>query len=224
MNFDLSPLILTFKLAAVTTFVLVVLGIPLAYWVALTSRRWKYLVEPLISMPLVLPPTVLGFYLLLFFSPHSFLGHFLESTFDIRVVFTFAGLVIGSVLFSLPFMVNPIKSGFQSFPKSLIESSLALGKSESETLFKVILPNIKPSILTGIVMTFAHTVGEFGVVLMIGGNIPGETRVASIAIFNQVEALNYKSANFYSLILFVLCFAILFLLNALNRKAFRVFP
>jgi molybdate transport system permease protein len=224
MSFDIGPLILTFKLALVTTVILVIIGIPLAYWVAFSSRKGKYLVEPLISMPLVLPPTVLGFYILLLFSPQSFLGRFLESAFDIRVVFTFLGLVIGSVLFSLPFMVNPIKAGLESFPKSLIEASYTLGKSKTETLFKVILPNIKPAILTGIVMTFAHTVGEFGVVLMIGGNIPGETRVASIAIFNDVEALNYASANFYSLILFIICFVILFLLNVINRKSFKIFP
>lgn len=224
MNFDVSPLILTFKLALVTTIILVVIGIPLAYWVAFSARKVKYLIEPLISMPLVLPPTVLGFYILLLFSPQSFPGRFLESVFDICVVFTFFGLVIGSVLFSLPFMVNPIKAGLESFPKSLIEASYTLGKSEVVTLFKVILPNIKPALLTGVVMTFAHTVGEFGVVLMIGGNIPGETRVASIAIFNDVEALNYASANFYSMILFVICFVILFLLNVINRKSFKVFP
>lgn len=219
MNFDLSPLFLTFKLASVTTLILVVIGIPLAYWVAFTPRRWKYFVEPLISMPLVLPPTVLGFYILLFFSPRSFLGNFLETALHIKVVFTFLGLVIGSVLFSLPFMINPIKAGFQSFPRSLIEASYALGKSRRETLFKVILPNIKPSLLTGIVMAFAHTVGEFGVVLMVGGSIPGVTRTASIAIFSEVEALNYTSACYYSGILVLISFVILFTLNAVNQKS-----
>jgi len=221
MSFDLSPLILTFKLASVTTLILVLIGVPLAYWVAFTPRKWKYIIEPLISMPLVLPPTVLGFYILLFFSPRSFLGNFLDTVLHIQVVFTFLGLVIGSVLFSLPFMVNPIKAGFQSFPKSLIEASYALGKSRRETLLKVILPNIKPSLLTGVVMAFTHTVGEFGVVLMIGGSIPGKTRIASIAIFSEVEALNYSNANFYSGILFLISFMILFVLNAINRKAFK---
>ncbi len=219
MAFDLSPLLLTFKLALVTTLLLILLGIPLAYWVSFTRSKIKYFVEPLISMPLVLPPTVLGFYILLLFSPRSPLGSFLESAFHLQVVFTFLGLVIGSVLFSLPFMVNPIKAGFQSFPKSLIEASYALGKSRSQTLFYVILPNIKPALLSGIVMAFAHTVGEFGVVLMIGGSIPGETRTASIAIFSEVEALNYANANFYSAILFVISFVILFILNTINRKA-----
>ena len=223
MNFDLSPLILTFKLALVTTLILVVIGIPLAYQVAFSTRKWKYFIEPLISMPLVLPPTVLGFYILLFFSPRSFLGNFLETVLHIKIVFTFLGLVIGSVLFSLPFMVNPIKAGFQSFPKPLMEASYALGKSRRETLLKVILPNIKPSLLTGIVMAFAHTVGEFGVVLMIGGSIPGETRVASVAILNEVEALNYANANFYSGILFLICFGILFVLYAVNKNISKSF-
>ena len=221
MTFDPAPLILTFKLAAVTTLILILIGIPLAYWVAFSQRKWKYLIEPLISMPLVLPPTVLGFYILLIFSPQSFLGHFLDSVFHIRVVFTFLGLVVGSVLFSLPFMVNPLKAGLETFPQSLIEASYALGKSKMETLLKVILPNIKPALVTGIVMAFAHTVGEFGVVLMVGGNIQGQTRVASIAIFGEVEALNYKTANFYSAILFLIAFAILFTLNLVNRKAIK---
>ncbi|MBP9855320.1 MAG: molybdate ABC transporter permease subunit [Candidatus Omnitrophica bacterium] len=222
MSFDYGPLILTFKLAIVTTLILMVVGIPLAYWVAFTRCKWKYFVEPLISMPLVLPPTVLGFYILLLFSPRSFLGNFLETFFHVQVVFTFLGLVIGSVLFSLPFMVNPIKAGLQSFPKSLIEASYALGKSRRETLIKVILPNIKPALLTGIVMAFAHTIGEFGVVLMIGGSIPGDTRTASIAIFGEVEALNYTNAHFYSAILFCVSFIILFILNSINRKAFDI--
>lgn len=219
MTFDFNPLILTFKLAAVTTAVLMAVGIPLAYWIAFTKSRLKYLIEPLVSMPLVLPPTVLGFYMLVVFSPHSFLGSFLEKIFHVQVVFTFWGLVIGSVLFSLPFMVNPIKSGFQSFPKSLIEASYALGKGQRETLLRVILPNIKPSLLTGVIMAFAHTVGEFGVVLMVGGSIPGETRTASIAIFSEVEALNYDNAAVYSGVLFAIAFVILFVLNMINRKS-----
>jgi molybdate transport system permease protein len=214
-----EPLILTFQLALVTTMVLIAIGVPLAYWLAFSPARWKCFIEPLVSMPLVLPPTVLGFYILLLFSPRSFLGGFLESTFNIQVVFTFLGLVIGSVLFSLPFMVNPIKAGLQSFPQSLMDASYTLGKSRRETALKVILPNIRPALLTGIVMTFAHTLGEFGVVLMIGGNIPGETRVASIAIFNEVEALNYATAHYYSAVLFVIAFIILFPLNLINRKA-----
>ena len=222
MSFDLSPLLLTFKLALVTTLILILIGIPLAFWVSFTKSKWKYIVEPLISMPLVLPPTVLGFYILILFSPRSFLGNFLETYLHVKVVFTFLGLVIGSVLFSLPFMVNPIKAGFQSFPKSLIEASYVLGKSKYETLSKVILPNIKPSLLSGIIMAFAHTVGEFGVVLMIGGSIPDVTRTASIAIFSEVESLNYAGANFYSAVLFAIAFIILFALNIINRKEIKI--
>ena len=223
MIFDWTPLLLTFQLSAVTTMILVVMGIPLAYWLGLSCRRWKIFIDPLVSMPLVLPPTVLGFYILILLSPHSPLGQFLENIFHVRVVFTFLGLVIGSVLFSLPFMVNPIKAAFENFPQALLEASYSLGKSRRETLFKVILPNIKPALVTGIVMTFAHTIGEFGVVLMIGGNIPAETRVASIAIFSEVEALNYTTAHFYSAVLFMLSFLILFVLNLMNRKRSRVF-
>jgi molybdate transport system permease protein len=213
-----QPLILTFRLALVVTVILFVLGVPLAYWIAFSKNRFKYLVETLVTMPLVLPPTVIGFYLLIVFSPQYFLGHFLQSVLGVRVVFSFTGLVIGSVLFSLPFMVNPIKAGLQNFPYELMEASYVLGKSPWETLRRVILPNIKPALLTGIVMAFAHTIGEFGVVLMIGGNIPGETRLASIAIYNEVEALNYDTAGLYALVLVAISFAILLIFYYLNRK------
>ncbi len=219
MTFDFTPLFLTFKLAFVTTLILVVIGIPLAYWLSFTQRRWKFLIEPLVSLPLVLPPTVLGFYILLLFSPQYPLGSFLETYFDVRVVFTFLGLVIGSVLFSLPFMVNPLKAGIESIPRVLIDASETLGKSRRETLFKVILPSMKPSLLTGFIMSFAHTIGEFGVVLMIGGNIPDKTRVVSIAIFNEVEALNYANAHVYSIVIIVISFILLTGLYAVNRTS-----
>ena len=204
----MQPLILTFQLALIVTAILFIIGVPLAYWIAFSKNRFKYLVETLVSMPLVLPPTVIGFYLLVVFSPQYALGHFLLSSFGIRIAFSFIGLVIGSAIFSLPFMVNPIKAGFQSFPLELMEASYCLGKSRGETLRRVILPNIKPALLTGIVMAFAHTIGEFGVVLMIGGNIPGETRLASIAIYDQVEALNYDTAGLYALVLVAISFFI----------------
>ena len=222
MAYDLQPIFLTLKLAGITTIILGLIGIPLAYWLAYSARKSKYIVETLVNMPLVLPPTVLGFYILVAFSPKYFLGNFLEAYFDLRVVFTFTGLVIGSVIFSLPFMINPVKSGFQNFPLALMEASYTLGKSKWETLFKVILPNIKPSLLSGLVMSFAHTMGEFGVVLMIGGSIPGETKVASIAVYEQVESLNYASANFYSLVLFASAFVILFSFYLMNRKTVRI--
>ncbi|MGB8319096.1 MAG: molybdate ABC transporter permease subunit, partial [Ignavibacteriaceae bacterium] len=171
-----------------------------------------------ISMPLVLPPTVLGFYLLVAFSPNYFFGGMLEKTFNVRLVFSFEGLVLASLIYSLPFMVNPIQSGLENLPASLREASYTLGKSKFNTLVKVLLPNIKPSLLTGIVLSFAHTIGEFGIVLMIGGNIPGKTRVASLAIYDEVETLNYHNANVYALILFVITFLILLTVYIFNRR------
>jgi molybdate transport system permease protein len=222
MSFDWQPLLLTFQLAAITTAVLFVLGVPLAYWVAHTRTRFKPLIETLVSMPLVLPPSVLGFYLLLAFSPQHAFGQWLEQWLHLRLVFSFAGLVVGSVIFSLPFMVQPIQSGFEALPPSLIEASRTLGKSDLVTLHRVLLPNIKRSLLAGVVLSFAHTVGEFGVVLMIGGNIPGVTRVASIAIYDEVEGLNYAAANFHAGILFATTFVILLLVYVANRRWMRL--
>lgn len=222
MPYDFEPLGLTFRLASLTTVILFLIGVPLAYWLTLTRSKIKYILETIVSMPLVLPPTVLGFYLLIAFSPRSMLGNFLETSFDIRLAFTFTGILIGSVIFSLPFMVNPIKAGLENLPVSLAEAAYTLGKSKTETLLKVLLPNIRSSILAAVVMTFAHTLGEFGVVLMIGGNIPHVTRVASIAIFTEVEALNYSAANFYSLILIAVSFFILLVVHWVNRKEVRI--
>jgi molybdate transport system permease protein len=218
MNIDLQPLLLSFQLAAVTTLILLVLGIPLAYRLAFMRSRSKPVFEALVSMPLVLPPTVLGFYLLLAFSPQHAFGLWLEQWLNIRLVFSFPGLVIGSVIFSLPFMVQPVQSALQSLPRSLIEASRTLGKSDLETLMRVLLPNIKPALLAGTVLSFAHTVGEFGVVLMLGGNIPGVTKVASIAIYDEVESLNYAAAHFYSMVLAGVTFAILLAVYIVNRK------
>ncbi len=213
---DWQPLLLTFELAAVTTVVLFILGIPLAYWLSGTQSRVKPVMETLVSMPLVLPPTVLGFYFLLAFSPGNAFGNWLDEWLGLRLVFSFGGLVLASVIYSLPFMVHPIQSGLSNLPSSLKEASYLMGKSRLTTLLKILLPNIKPSLLTGIVLAFAHTVGEFGLVLMIGGNIPGKTRVASIAIYDEVEALNYEAANFYSMVLFLITFGILLLVYLVN--------
>ena len=213
---DWGPILLTFKLALITTVILVIIGIPLAYGLAFSKFKLKPVIETLVSMPLVLPPTVLGFYLLIAFSPNNGFGRWLNEWFGFKLVFSFEGLVVASVIYSLPFMVHPIQSGLRNVPQSLKEASQLLGKSDITTLWRVLLPNIKPALLTGVVLSFAHTIGEFGVVLMIGGNIPDETRVASIAIYDEVEALNYSSANTYSLILFAVTFVILlsvFLLN-----------
>ena len=212
---------LTFELAGVTTLILLFIGIPLGYFLSQTKSKLKPVIETLVSMPLVLPPSVLGFYLLLAFSPKNSFGSWLEETFDLRLVFSFEGLVIASVIFSLPFMVHPIQSGFSSLSKSLKEASFILGKSRLETLLYVLLPNIKPSLLTGIVISFAHTVGEFGVVLMIGGNIAGETKLASIAIYDEVEALNYDLANQYAFTLFIISFVILLFVYMINKKMLK---
>lgn len=215
---DWQPLLLTLQLALITTVILFFIALPLAYWLAYSRSKIKPLIATLVSMPLVLPPTVLGFYLLLAFSPNNAFGHWIQETLGLRLVFSFEGLILGSILYSLPFMVHPILSGFSNLPKSLMEASYILGKSKMTTLFKVLLPNIKPSLLTGIVLSFAHTIGEFGVVLMIGGNIPGKTKVASIAIYDEVEALNYAAANTYSFVLFAISFAILLIVYIVNGR------
>ena len=213
---DFEPLILTFKLSLITTLLLLVISIPLAYWLAHSKKKIKTVVETLVSMPLVLPPTVLGFYLLLAFSPSNSFGNWLSESLGLQLIFSFEGLVLASVIYSLPFMVHPIQSGFAGLPPSLREAAYVLGKSKWNTLFKVLLPNMKSSVLTGVVLAFAHTIGEFGVVLMIGGNIPGKTKVASIAIYDEVEALNYGAANQYSIILFAITFLILLLVYLTN--------
>lgn len=218
-----EPLILTLELALVTTLILLLVSIPLAYWLAFTKAKVKPVVETLVSMPLVLPPTVIGFYFLVAFSPNNAFGQWLDEVLGLQLVFSFTGLVVASILYSLPFMVHPIQSGLSGIPPSLKEASYLLGKSKFQTLLKVLLPNIRPSILTGIVLSFAHTVGEFGVVLMIGGSIPGKTKVASIAIYEEVEALNYEEANRYSLVLFAITFCILltvYLVNGGHLKRF----
>jgi molybdate transport system permease protein len=221
MAIDWQPLWLTLELAALTTVLLLAVGIPLASWLAGPTFRLKPVAEAIISLPLVLPPSVLGFYLLLAFSPANGLGRWLESTFGLHLVFSFPGLVLGSMIYSLPFMVQPLQAGLEAVPASLREASYTLGHSRLTTLLRVQLPQIKPALLTGIVLSFAHTIGEFGLVLMIGGNIPGQTRVASIAIYNEVETLNYAAAHTYSLVLLLLSFSILLSVYLINKRLVR---
>ncbi len=174
----------------------------------------------MVSLPLILPPSVLGFYLLLGFSPQNAFGEFLDRYFDVRLVFTFEGLVVASIIYSLPFMVQPIYNGLRSIPTTLIEASYSLGKSRLTTLMKVLLPNARSGIITGLVLTFAHTVGEFGVVLMVGGNIPNETRVVSIALYDEVEAMNYVQANAYAITLLIfalLTLSVVYVVNATSN-------
>jgi len=218
----LAPLWLTLKLALSTTLILFVVAIPLASWFSGRKTPLKVIVESVVTLPLVLPPTVIGFYLLMAFSPANAFGKWLEQWMDIRLVFSFGGLLIASVVYSLPFMVHPIRSGLSSLPPSLKEASYSLGKTKWQTLLKVLLPNIKPSLLTGLVLTFAHTVGEFGVVLMIGGNMPGKTRTASIAIYDEVQAFHYHNANVYAIILLALSLAILLVMYSFNGKMKQV--
>ncbi len=214
---DLTPIWLTLKLAGITTLLLLVIGLPVAWWLSKGRSFFKIILEAIITMPLVLPPSVLGFYLLLAFSPQHGIGKWLQQTFDIRFVFSFKGLVLASIIYSMPFMIGPIKSALQQLPASLSQSSYSLGKSKWQSFVRVLLPNIKPSLLTAIVLTFAHTLGEFGVVLMIGGNIPNVTRVASIAVYDSVEQMDYHSANVYSLILFAITFVLVMAVFIFNK-------
>jgi molybdate transport system permease protein len=220
MNSDfINTLLLTGKLAGWTTAILFVIGLPIAYLLAYKRFWFKSLVEALISMPMVLPPTVLGFYMLVAYSPQNAIGSFLEKYFDTRLAFSFEGVLLASVVFGLPFMIQPLQNGLTAISTSLREAAYTLGKSKTETFFQVLIPNMIPSIVTALAMTFAHCIGEFGVVIMVGGNMPGETRVASIAIYDEVQALNYDVANQYSLVLFVFSLAILTLIYSINGKS-----
>ncbi|TSD64625.1 molybdate ABC transporter permease subunit [Inquilinus sp. KBS0705] len=219
---DMAPIWLTLKLAGITTLILLIIGLPLAWWLSRKRSFFKIITEAIITMPLVLPPSVLGFYLLLAFSPQQGLGKWLQQTFNIQFVFSFPGLVLASVIYSMPFIISPVKSAFQQLPLSLSQASYTLGKTPWQTFTHVLLPNIKPSLLTAAVLTFAHTLGEFGVVLMIGGNIPGVTRVASIAVYDSVEQMNYTAANNYSLVLFTITFVMVlgvFIFNKYQVKS-----
>ncbi|MEJ7645349.1 MAG: molybdate ABC transporter permease subunit [Chryseolinea sp.] len=218
MTIDVEPFLLTLRLAVISTIILFTISLPLAYWLAYSNARYKFIVEALVSLPLILPPSVLGFYLLLAFSPQMFLGGLLEKYFDLRLVFTFPGLVVASVLYSLPFMVQPFQSGFRMIPTALAETSYTLGKSKFETLYRVLLPNMRAALITGSILAFAHTIGEFGVVLMIGGSIPGETRVVSIALYDEVQAMNYGNANTYAAILLLFSFVVLMSVYVINQR------
>ena len=217
-NSFLQTLLLTFKLAFLTTGILLVIGLPIARWLAYSKFRFKPLIEALVSMPMVLPPSVIGYYMLVLYSPKGAFGSFLENVLNVRLAFSFEGILIASVVFSLPFMVQPLQNGLRSLPDSLREASYTLGKSKQITFFRVLLPNIKPSIITAVALTFAHTIGEFGVVLMVGGNMPGETRVASIAIYDEVQSLNFATANQYAFILFIISLVLLTTIYSVNKK------
>lgn len=215
---EFTPFLLSFKLAGITTVILFIMGVFLAWYLSQMTSRWKPVLEAISALPIVLPPSVLGFYILYALSFNSSMGAFFHEYFGIKMVFNFTGLVIASCFYSLPFMVQPLQSGFEALPKNMLEASYIAGKSKFITLLKVALPNIKPSLMTAVVITFAHTVGEFGVVLMVGGSIPGETKVASVAIYEMVEIMDYDSAHIYSSIMVLISFLVLLSVYIFNRK------
>jgi molybdate transport system permease protein len=215
---------LTIKLAVLVSGVLLVLGLPVAYWITYSHRRWKFLAEALVALPIVIPPTVLGFYVLLALGPRSPLGRMWQSLTGHTLAFTFEGLVIGSVLYSLPFAVQPFAASFGAVDSKLLAAAATLGASRLRTFASVILPLSVSGLVTGVALSFAHTMGEFGVVLMVGGNIPGVTRTVSIEIYDQVQASNYAAANQTALVLIVLAFLVLSLVYALNRGARAIWP
>ncbi|MCD6258204.1 MAG: molybdate ABC transporter permease subunit [Helicobacteraceae bacterium] len=224
-NLEFTPFILSFKLSLITTIILFFISLPLAWYLSQTRSKFKAPLEALTALPLVLPPSVLGFYILWALSYNSPIGAFFEEQFGIKLVFNFTGLVVASCFYSLPFMVQPLQGGFESINKNMLEASYISGKSKLITLFRVALPNMKPALMTALIVTFAHTVGEFGVVLMVGGSIPGETKVASVAIYEMVEIMDYTHAHIYSAIMVVLSFLTLlgvYIFNGKQNKKFGI--
>ncbi|MGD1022150.1 MAG: molybdate ABC transporter permease subunit [Candidatus Sulfotelmatobacter sp.] len=218
MYIDWQAFRLTVELACLVSAILFLVGLPVAYWIAFSRWRWKFLVEALVALPIVLPPTVLGFYLLVALGSRSPLGQWWQSITGHTLAFTFTGLVIGSILYSLPFAVQPFAASFSSVDRKLLAASATLGASPLRTFFRVVVPLSVPGLVTGVALAFAHTMGEFGVVLMIGGNIPGVTRTVSISIYDQVEASNYAAANGMALLLLVFCFVVLTVVYGVHRR------
>lgn len=219
---DFGPFLLSFKLAGLTTLILFVIALPLSWYLSQTHSRSKPVLEAITALPIVLPPSVLGFYILIVLSPNSAVGGFFEDVFGVKLAFSFTGLVIASCFYSLPFMVQPLQSGFEALNKHMLEASYLAGKSKLQTIWYVALPNIKPSLITALIITFAHTVGEFGVVLMVGGSIPGETKVASVAIYEMVEVMEYGQAHVYSAIMVLMSFIVLLAVYIFNQKQKRI--
>jgi molybdate transport system permease protein len=215
---------LTIRLAVFVSGILMLVGIPIAYWITYSRWRWKFLAEALVALPIVIPPTVLGFYVLLALGPRSPLGRWWQSLTGHTLAFTFEGLVIGSILYSLPFAVQPFAASFASVDKKLINAAATLGASKFRAFMSVVLPLSVSGLVTGVALSFAHTMGEFGVVLMVGGNIPGVTRTVSIDIYDQVQASNYSAANQTALLLIALAFLVLSLVYALNRGVWAIWP
>ena len=219
-----SALLLSLRLSLITASVLLVIALPIAYWIAFSPRRWKFLVQATTALPLVMPPTVLGFYVLIAFGSSSPLGRFYQHWTGHTLAFTFTGLVVGSILYSIPFAVQPLVTSFQAIDPKLMQASRGLGASRLGTFFRVVLPLSISGWVTAIALTFAHTFGEFGVVLMVGGDIPSVTRTISIDVSDKVEAGNYAAANTTSLVLLAVSFVILALVYAWNRRAWQRTP
>ncbi len=219
-----TAIALTLKLAALTALILAVIGVPIAYWLTYSRWRWKFLAESVVALPLVLPPTVLGFYVLIAIGPKSPLGRWFEALLGHPLVFTFEGLLLASVLYSLPFAVQPFAAAFGAVDPKLVEASWTLGISKLMTFLRVTLPLSAAGVVTGLVLSFAHTMGEFGVVLMVGGNIEGVTRTVSIDIYDEVQALNYAAAGETALALLIFSFLILSIVFAINRNVWAVWP
>jgi len=215
---------LTLRLAAVVTAILVVIGFPLAYWIAFSRWRWKFMVEAIVALPIVLPPTVLGFYVLVALGQRSPLGRWWQAITGHTLAFTFEGLVVGSVLYSLPFAVQPLASSLSGIDRRLMDASAVLGVSKLKTFSRVLVPLSVSGLVTGTALAFAHTMGEFGVVLMVGGNIPGVTRTLSINIYDQVQDLNYSGANTTAIVLVIIAFVLLSMVYSLNRDSRTLWP
>ena len=214
---DYTPFLITFKLAVLTTLALLIIAIPVAYLLTFKKFRGKIFIESIIMMPIILPPTVLGFYYLNYLGPKSSIGEFFETYFGFSFAFSFNGILIGSIIYCMPFMITPIISGLRSIPKNTIESTYLLKKSRLNALFFVFIPIVKRSFWNAIILTFAHTIGEFGLILMIGGKMES-TNVASVAIYDEMNAMNYEGAHMYSMILLIVSFVLIFILNYLTRK------
>ena len=213
-----DPLWLSAQLALVTTVILIVIGTPIAWWLAQTPSRWKPVIQAVVAMPIVLPPTVLGFYLLILLGPGGTLGSWWVSLTGSALTFSFAGLVIASCIYSLPFAVQPMQNAFETLPRNLLERAWTLGATRIDAFFSIVVPLSVRGFVSAMVLAFAHTLGEFGVVLMVGGNIPGETRVVSIAIYDHVESLNYAAAHRMSFVLLAFAFVVLLAMFLVNRR------
>jgi molybdate transport system permease protein len=221
---DWTAIWVSLRLSAVTTVILVIVGVPVAYWLAFPRWHWKSLVEAVVALPLVLPPTVLGFYILMAINPTSPIGRGYLLAFGRTLPFSFQGLVVASVLYSLPFAVQPFSAAFAGVDRRLLEASWCLGESRPMTFIRIVLPLSVPGLVTGMVLSFAHTLGEFGVVLMVGGNVPGVTRTVSISIYDAVQALDYRMAWQTSLLLLAMSFIILVVTYSLQRSVWAVWP